>query len=91
MSAAQKAQSPGGAGQSAEAKTENASVAQECPDCKTYASAQAGFAMRGHALNESRRAHDGRRTWTVSRWGHVRHFTHWNDVLAFMAQIGGCR
>ena len=55
---------------------------------KQFATMQAKFALGGHALNRSTRAEDGRTTFTVSRWGQSRSFTHWNDVLAFATQIG---
>lgn len=89
MTAPQKAQSPGGAGQSADSKTEIGIVPQSEPDRKAYHTVQALFACAGHELNLSRRVGDGRCTWTVSRWGHSRHFSHWGDVLAFLTQIGG--
>ena len=59
------------------------------PDEKTVATIAARFALKGHALNRTVRADDGRVTFTVSRWNQSRAFTHWNDVLAFLTQIGG--
>ena len=59
------------------------------PDEKTFATTAAKFALRGHALHRTVRADDGRVTFTVSRWNQSRAFTHWNDVLAFLTQIGG--
>ena len=59
------------------------------PDDKTFHTIAAKFALKGHALNRTVRADDGRVTFTVSRWGQSRVFAHWNDALAFLAQIGG--
>ena len=61
----------------------------ETPDDKTFHTIAAKFAMKGHALNRTVRADDGRVTFTASRWNQSRAFTHWNDVLAFLTQIGG--
>ena len=59
------------------------------PDDKTLHTIAAKFALKGHALNRTVRADDGRVTFTVSRWGQSRAFTAWHDVLGFLAQIGG--
>ena len=59
------------------------------PDDKTFHTIAAKFAMKGHALNRTVRADDGRVTFTVSRWNQSRAFTTWHDVLAFFTQIGG--
>jgi hypothetical protein len=59
------------------------------PAHKDFHLTAARFAIKGHALQRSIRADDGRVTYTVSRWDQSRSFTHWNDVLAFLAQIGG--
>lgn len=59
------------------------------PDEKTFSTIAAKFALKGHALNRTVRADDGRVTYTVSRWGQSRAFTVWHDVLGFLAQIGG--
>ena len=56
---------------------------------KTLATVAAAFALKGHALRTTTRADDGRITYTVSRWDQSRVFTHWNDVLAFLTQVGG--
>ena len=58
------------------------------PDEKTFHTIAAKFAMKGHALNRTVRADDGRVTYTASCWNQSRAFTHWNDVLAFLTQIG---
>ena len=66
-----------------------ATPAPGVPDDKTVATIAAKFALKGHALNRTVRADDGRVTYTVSRWNQSRAFTHWNDVLAFLAVVGG--
>ena len=66
-----------------------ATPAPGVPDDKTFHTIAAKFALRGHALHRTVRADDGRVTFTVSRWNQSRAFTHWNDVLAFLTQIGG--
>jgi len=59
------------------------------PDDNTFNTTAAKFALKGHALHRSVRADDGRVTFICSRWGQSRVFAYWNDVLAFLAQIGG--
>ena len=59
------------------------------PDDKTFHTIAAKFALKGHALHRTVRADDGRVTFICSRWGQSRVFAHWNDALAFLAQIGG--
>ena len=66
-----------------------ATPAPGVPDEKTVTTIAARFAMKGHALNRTVRADDGRVTYVVSRWGQSRAFTHWNDVLAFLTVVGG--
>ena len=66
-----------------------ATPAPGVPDDKTFHTIAAKFALRGHALHRTVRADDGRVTFTVSRWNQSRAFTHWNDVLAFLAVVGG--
>lgn len=89
MKAPQKAQSPGATGQSADETKDTAIFAPAEPADKPFATVQAAFALRGHSLTRSRRADDARITYTVSRWGQSRAFSHWNDVCAFYVQIGG--
>lgn len=79
----------GGVTQETQEDTDGAIVAQVRPDAKAFCSAQAALCLRGHELTQSVRAEDGRRTWVVSRWGQSRTLGHWNDVLAFLAQVGG--
>ena len=69
--------------------TNTIKVGASVPDDKTFHTIAAQFAMQGHALHRTVRADDGRVTFTVSRWNQSRAFTHWNDVLAFLTQIGG--
>lgn len=66
-----------------------ATPAPGVPDHKTLTSTAAAFALKGHALRTTARADDGRITHTVSRWNQSRAFAHWNDVSAFLTQIGG--
>ena len=66
-----------------------ATPAPGVPDDKTFHTIAARFALKGHALHRTVRADDGRVTYTVSRWGQSRAFTHWNDVLAFLTVVGG--
>ena len=69
--------------------TNTIKVGASVPDDKTFHTIAAKFALKGHALNRTVRADDGRVTFTVSRWGQSRAFTAWHDVLGFLAQIGG--
>ena len=55
----------------------------------TLANLKAAFALKGHTLTTSLRADDGRVTYSVTRWGQSRTFSHLNDVTAFLTQIGG--
>ena len=80
----QKAQSPAATGLSANENTSPPSV-----DHKAFHAIAAKFALKGHALHRSVRTGDGRVTFICSRWGQSRVFAHWNDVLAFLTQIGG--
>jgi hypothetical protein len=90
MTAPQKSESPVAAGQVADQSTENGSiVAPSAITAKDFATVAAKFAIKGHALQSNSRADDGRVTFVVSRWNQSRSFTHWNDVRAFLAQIGG--
>lgn len=69
--------------------TNTIKVGASVPDDKTFHTIAAKFALKGHALHRTVRADDGRVTFTVSRWNQSRAFTHWNDLLAFLTQIGG--
>lgn len=66
-----------------------ATPAPGVPDEKTFSTIAAKFALKGHALHRTTRADDGRVTFICTRWGQSRVFAHWNDVCAFLAQIGG--
>ncbi len=90
MNAPQKSECPLAGGQVAEeTKERTAIVAPSEAMGKEYATLQAEFAFLGHCLGHSRRADDGRVTFTVSRWGQARNFSHLGDVRAFLAAIGG--
>lgn len=52
MNTPQKAQSPGGAGQSAERNTDTPIVAADVEQRKTIATIIARFALRGHSVHE---------------------------------------
>jgi len=58
------------------------------PDSKKFTALQAGFALLGRELTRCHRAHDGRISYVVSRWGESRYFTHLHDVGAHLVQIG---
>lgn len=87
MSAVQKAQCPGGAGQSAEETSDVAIIALAektgNPSDKEFATVQAQFALKGHALV---RVVD---SYAAHKWGLVRYLPTWADVLDFRDQIGG--
>lgn len=61
------------------------------PDGEAFVTAVVQFAILGHTLQRSVRAEDGRVTFTASRWSQSRTFSHWNDVRAFLVQVGGAR
>ncbi len=73
------------------ARDEQPSVASDgcVPSPKEFSTAQAEFALRGHALIVSSCGVGGKDTWVVSRWGHSQPFDNWSHVLEFLAQIGG--
>ena len=89
MSAAQKSESPGETGQVANLKTDAPSLPTTQNLNKQMATLQAQFALHGHTLQTSKRADDGRVTYTVSRWGQSHCFTCTHDLQAFLNQIGG--
>jgi len=87
-----KSEWPSGDGQSADQNTNTTIVApveflsnQE----KDYATTQAQFALKGHALQRIYRPADNCTLYAVGKWGHSRVFAHWRDVQAFLTQIGG--
>ncbi len=92
MSAAFKSESQSGDWLNANLKTDAASLttAENSGNSqKQIATLQAQFALLGHTLQTTKRADDGRLTYTVSRWGQSRCFTSTHDLQAFLAQIGG--
>ena len=92
MSAAHKSESQSGDWQYANFKTDATSLptAENLGNThKQIATLQAQFALHGHTLQISKRADGGRVTYTVSRWGQSRCFSHVHDLQAFLAQIGG--
>lgn len=58
------------------------------PDSKDFTALQARFALLGRELTRCHRAHDGRITYAVTRWGESRYFSHLHDVDAHLVQIG---
>ena len=66
-----------------------AQVGASVPDTQTLINTKAAFALKGHALRRSIRVGDGTITYSVSKWGQCRNFSHWGDVQAFLKQIGG--
>jgi hypothetical protein len=70
-------------------QTHGATPGQATPEDGEFHTTAAQFALKGHALQRHTRAADGRVTYTASRWGQSRAFSHWGDVLAFLVQIGG--
>ena len=94
MSAERKSGSPGGTGQNAHLKTDTSSLSgseNSGNTQKVIATLRAQFALRGHTLQINRRADDGRTTYSVSRWGQSRCFSHVHDLRAFLNQIGGAK
>lgn len=89
MSAPLKSESPGGTGQVANLKTDATSLDAAQNLSKQIATLQAQFALHGHTLQTSKRADDGRVSYTVSRWGQSRCFTCTHDLQAFFVLIGG--
>jgi hypothetical protein len=59
------------------------------PSPKDFATAQAKFAIAGHQLIHGRDPLTGQDDYVVNRWGWVRHFKTWAEVLAFLDTIGG--
>lgn len=55
---------------------------------KEFATLQAAFALRGHALHRHGGA-DGATGLYAVRWGLVRHLATADDARQFLAQIGG--
>lgn len=91
MSAAHKSECPAATGQDAKQITDSAIVAPNRETEKSFATMAAQFALKGHTLQRSYRADDGRVTYLVGRWGQCRAFGHWHDVQAFLTQTGGAK
>ena len=92
MTASHKSEGQSGDWQCANFKTAAASLttAENLGNIqKEIATLQAQFALLGHTLRTSKLADDGRVTYTVSRWGQSRCFSHVHDLQAFLTQIGG--
>jgi hypothetical protein len=70
-------------------QTHGATPGQATTEDGEFHTTAARFALKGHALQRHTRADDGRITFTVSRWDQSRVFWHWQDVQAFLSQIGG--
>ncbi|MBA4263786.1 MAG: hypothetical protein C0453_01780 [Comamonadaceae bacterium] len=83
MSAAQKAQSPGGAGQSADQITEDHIVGEHPETGKREATLLAQFALRGHAVH---RLADG--GFLVCRHGYAKHCPDLAALAGFARQTG---
>jgi hypothetical protein len=79
----QKAQSPGGAGQSAKEPADTVIVGQTPADRKTVATLKAQFALRGHAVHEM--AGGG---FIICRWGLVRACRDLEALQAFARKMG---
>lgn len=83
MNAPQKAQSPGGAGLSAETKTDVGIVPELDKVRKIEATLMAEFAMHGHATH--RLAEGG---YLVCKFGMARHCPDLRGLAAFARQVG---
>lgn len=62
-------------------------VSQYRPSVKEFETVRAQMALRAHTLT-AKPHQSGLTLWEVGKWGQTRVFSHWNDVLAFRAQIG---
>ena len=94
MIATQKAQSPGGAGPSAETKTDNRIICaaektgkRNLIEAAEFRDLRGRFAARGYCLQRVHRAGDGRLTFHVMRGEATRIFSHPHDLRAYLAQI----
>ena len=86
MSTLPKAQSPGGAGQSANEKTDRAIVGQQPEIAKRETTLIAQFALAGHAVH--RMAEGG---FLVCRHGYVKHCPDLAALESFAKQTGVMR
>lgn len=69
-------------------KTQVESVGQDHVQAKRFATLQAKFAMRGHALNAVASA-SGRTTYFAEKWGLVRWLDDLDAAEVFLTKIGG--
>ena len=69
-------------------KTQVESVGQDYVQAKRFATLQAKFAMRGHALNATS-SPSGRTTYYAEKWGLVRWLEDLDAAEAFLIQVGG--
>lgn len=69
-------------------KTQVESVGQDHVQAKRFATLQAKFAMRGHALR-SVATPSGRTSFVAEKWGLVRWLDDLDAADAFLIQIGG--
>lgn len=80
----QKAQSPVGAGQSAEDNTTDAAIFTDCDsECKRFDTLAARAALAGHHFQKLGSG------FLLSRWGHVRHFVDLDTAEAMLRRIEG--
>jgi hypothetical protein len=56
---------------------------------KEFAEVKNRFAARGHSLQRIRYPQGRFDSFLVSRWGHGRQFSSWDEVVAFLRVIGG--
>lgn len=85
MNAPQKAQSPGGAGQSAKQSTDAQSFADLDTTRKAEATTKAQLALKGHSVFD---LCDG--AYLVTRWGFTRRCANLTELQNFARQIGEC-
>lgn len=83
MSSLQKAQSPGGAGQSANETADRAIVGQQSEIAKRETTLIAQFALAGHAVH-----HMAEGGFLVCRHGYVKHCPDLSALAGFAKQTG---
>lgn len=83
MTAPQKSESPGGAGQIAEQSTDTAILTEADSERKRFDTLAARSALKGHTLA---RLGSG---YLLSKWGHVRHFVDLDTAEAMLRRIEG--
>lgn len=90
---AQKSEGPAATGQRSNETNQHtgsllAAEKSSNSNSKDFTTLQARFALLGRELTRCHRAHDGRISYAVTRWGESRYFTHLHDVDAHLVQIG---